>query len=659
VTGVSSSGGCASGGVASSGGAVGGRVGTQGGAPDAAPDAPAGGAPDAAPDTPAATPDVFTPFAQGKACSVDTDCALGNCVDGVCCNKAKSACAGCNACANSLTGADDGTCAPVSVGKDPHTTCADETATNPCGNDGTCDGKGVCRKVSTSHVCTPASCSSDGKTFTPASTCDGVGACNATAPQGCGAFECATTGCLQTCTSQADCVGANYCNLSVTPAVCAAKKVNGLPASQTYECATGVVADGVCCDKACSGCSACTLALNKQAAPSADGQCLAVVAGQAGHSTCTASPPCGLDGMCDGNGSCRFTAGGASCAANACTGSTLTTSACASSTHTCVPSSNLCPGSTACADATSCGTKKIQGAACSSTSDCAAGSCADNAAGTAKICCASACSNACQACKSDGSGCTTKNANVADSACGTTASCKTGLCTSGGVCQQASAGTNCGSSLFCTTTGQCTCQGGGTCPPPGLPCMAGAYSCSTGAQVCTPTVPLDSTHTCGSGPTCSDTTHFVGQSTCSSGSCVTPQAIGCSFGCNATAQPPACNTTCTGGTTACQGTCVNLATDWSARKYLQRGSRAPGFTRISRRCTGVTPRVVSCDSRSSDRLRPARFAGLHLTLSLGLSAIRIRSSPNTSIAGSLSTVAWPASKSMVPPPRRVPSESLT
>ena len=90
----------------------------------------ASGGIDAAQDLPVPTPDVPILLPLGKTCAADTDCVLGNCVDGLCCDKGKTACSGCNACANSLTGLDDGTCGPVSVGKDPHNTCADETTTN-------------------------------------------------------------------------------------------------------------------------------------------------------------------------------------------------------------------------------------------------------------------------------------------------------------------------------------------------------------------------------------------------------------------------------------------------------------------------------------------------------------------------------------------------
>jgi hypothetical protein len=51
----------------------------------------------------------------GSACTDDSGCDAGNCVDRVCC---ESACAGCNACAAELTGKSNGICAPVLAGQD-------------------------------------------------------------------------------------------------------------------------------------------------------------------------------------------------------------------------------------------------------------------------------------------------------------------------------------------------------------------------------------------------------------------------------------------------------------------------------------------------------------------------------------------------------------
>ncbi len=318
-------------------------------------------------DAPTATDgiDAQTILPNGSTCTADTQCTNGHCVDGFCC---ATACTGCNACSNTLTGKDNGTCAPVLSGQAAHNACTDETATNQCGNDGTCDGKSACRKVGTSHTCKAASCSSDGKTFTPTTTCDGNGACTIAIPQDCGGFQCVTAGCPKTCIVNSDCGTGNYCDTSTGK--CAATKSPGAPATNGYECTSGVVADGVCCDKACTGCNACTSALNGQAS-NTTGSCLPVVAGKsAPHSACPSGTECGMDGNCDGNGGCHYPLEGASCGTSSCNSTTsmLTKGTC-DSTHACQQSTGACPGLMACAsDLTSC-----KPAPCSVDADCATG----------------------------------------------------------------------------------------------------------------------------------------------------------------------------------------------------------------------------------------------------------------------------------------------
>jgi len=229
----------------------------------------------------------------GAACSISDDCALGNCIDGVCC---EGDCTGCKACAAKLTGKSDGTCAPVVGGQDPHNQCDDLTATNQCGTDGACDGSGECRKVSSSHVCAAASCT--GSTFKPVATCDGAGACNTPMTESCGTYPCATTGCAKTCSSQADCSGTSYCKItSGTSGTCMAKNPNGTLASSAFECSSNVVADGVCCDMACTGCRACSGA---PLTGGVAGQCLNVVASSS--KSCPPASPCKFASACSAEG---------------------------------------------------------------------------------------------------------------------------------------------------------------------------------------------------------------------------------------------------------------------------------------------------------------------------------------------------------------------
>ena len=360
------------------GGAVGGATGgmTSGGTSGAV-DAPVGGAGGATGGTTSggaggstggttSTP-VDAVFANGASCTANGQCASTHCIDSVCC---ESTCTGCSACSNALTGLADGTCGPVVSGKNHQSACTDETATKPCGNDGTCDGKGACRKVGAGQRCADSSCSPDGSTFTPESKCDGNGTCLAATPQPCAPYQCVATGCAKICTKQSDCDAGNYCN--ITAGTCATQKTNGATATQTYECASGIIADRVCCDKDCTGCSACTAALNGQAT-NTTGTCMAVTAAKAAdpHGICpAASDPCGMDGTCNGNGGCHYAAVGSDCGTPSCNSSTsmLTKSACSSS-HVCTAgSATPCDGSRACASASACKT-----GACSANAECASG----------------------------------------------------------------------------------------------------------------------------------------------------------------------------------------------------------------------------------------------------------------------------------------------
>jgi|GEM_PF-2338708 len=507
----------------------------------------AGGSDDAAnPDAPSGLP-------NGSACQADGDCAQSHCLDGVCC---ESTCGGCKACSYALTGQDDGKCAAVASGVDPHDTCADETATSQCGSDGTCDGNGACRKVGANHVCADGSCSSDGKTFTPATTCDGKGACTVAVPKSCGQFQCAVTGCLVTCDPAATtspCDKGSYCD--TTAKVCTAQKPDGQPATQASECASGILADGVCCHDPCTGCNACTATLNGQAA-STTGQCLPVkTGGDDPHKTCTAAPPCGLDGKCDGSGACRYPALNASCAADSCTGSTLSTSVCDSS-HKCTVATSACPNSALCASASACKTGCTSSTDCASGNYCASGTCKPKLADGGSCAADGECQNG--HCIS-GICCATT--------CGECNSCSTGTC------KASDNGKTCGSGSgqFCNN-GTCgACADGSNCNPNNNPCQTGKVSCSTGSAVCqNPVSVADGTpNVCGAGKVCKN----GACATCADGSGCTGDAtdechtyaISCSTGdpvCKASGNKA--NTTpcgpgksCTGGKQYDQATCNN------------------------------------------------------------------------------------------------------
>ena len=596
------------GGVAGSGGSQSDVGGTTGSGGTISPDAPigAGGAlPDAdgtiSPDAPTGAggalpdaggtsqPDVpldASGLANGSICASDGQCASVHCIDGVCC---ATTCTGCNACSNALTGELDGKCAPVANGKIAHQACTDETATKPCGNDGTCNGKGDCRKSAAGKQCGDATCKTDTNTYVSAPTCDGEGVCSAGTPQPCSPYLCsAATGCNKKCTKQTDCDTGTYCD--TTLGTCAPSKPNGTTATQTYECTSGIVSDGVCCNKDCTGCSACTAALNGQAA-STTGTCLPVTTakGAAPHSACTiGSDPCGMDGTCDGNGNCHYPAVGSDCGNPSCnlTTSMLTKSTCSSS-HTCTPgTAAACAGSMAClATGTGCKTgacstngdcasgtycvsggtcgKRPQGDACSGPGECSSGFCADG------VCCNAACTELCKACNLTGTSkgtCTRLGSGqpVHGTVCTSDGSTCGGSCngSSDTACFYPPSGQNCGTAASCssdlTALNASACNGNGSCGSANQSCSTAGKYCDTGTTSCA------NKKTSGS---CTLPIQCSSNSCCSS-SCV---SLGTNTNCSACGDACLSPKTCLGGTCSCGGgyttcgsTCCNNSSQFCA-----------------------------------------------------------------------------------------------
>jgi hypothetical protein len=250
------------------------------------------------------------PQTGGASCTAGSQCANGNCVDGVCC---ETACTGlCSACASTRTGAADGLCRPVTAGTDPDSECAADPFAS-CGHDGTCDGAGACRLYAAGTGCTNESCS--GSTDSPARTCDGAGTCLAGTTASCAPYVCGATSCATTCTADTDCTTGYFCSAGV----CTARETNGTACGAAGACQSGFCVDGVCCENACTGaCMTCggvgTL-----------GQCTPAVSGTDVRNDCTAdtTTSCGNDGFCDGAGACRKWAVGTTCGVAACASATL------------------------------------------------------------------------------------------------------------------------------------------------------------------------------------------------------------------------------------------------------------------------------------------------------------------------------------------------
>ena len=111
-----------------------------------------------------------------------------------------------------------------------------------------------------------------------------------------------------------DCAASHVC--SPVTERCELKRESGASCESDWQCTTGHCADGVCCERACSGCEGCRKAYTGLA----DGSCGPVLAGLDPHLSCRNPDSCTENGSCtcEGNSE-RLPArcnGGGQCAAN-------------------------------------------------------------------------------------------------------------------------------------------------------------------------------------------------------------------------------------------------------------------------------------------------------------------------------------------------------
>lgn len=176
----------------------------------------------------------------GKACTSPSECASGNCVDGVCCGSA--ACGACQSCA---TPGSEGTCAVVARSTDDVAHCA---------ADQTCDGLGTCRSKNGTACSTDANCTSlncvDGICCDVACAGSGAGTCRSCSEAGrvgtCVEVRC-KSGEGASCAANADCLNGS-CLTSYRDG-----DHDGYGSAKVTRCelapATGyVLAGGDCCD---------------------------------------------------------------------------------------------------------------------------------------------------------------------------------------------------------------------------------------------------------------------------------------------------------------------------------------------------------------------------------------------------------------------------
>jgi hypothetical protein len=279
----------------------------------------------------------------------------------------------------------------------------------------------------------------------------------------------------------------------------------GVDCTTNEECESGHCVDGVCCADECRGqCRACNL-------PGAKGTCTLAPSGVNVRSSCADDgTPCGLDGTCDGQGSCRFKQPTVVCAQPSCTNGVLTRAATCDGRGACgTPSTRVCdpfvckPDGTDCYNTCtagsaeckppnvcnngSCGPKPL-GAMCTAGTECASGKCTDG------VCCNADACDPCKRCNVTGveGTCQPIGAGVTDARCNgappSAAGCgNTGRCTIDGLCEKWPAGTVCvaGSCDNNTIGGIAyparTCSAQGVCLAAPAPQPCNGYSCTVSA----------------------------------------------------------------------------------------------------------------------------------------------------------------------------------
>jgi hypothetical protein len=307
---------------------------------------------------PDSTPDMPL-IENGKPCESSGQCKLGNCVKGICCNTScDQACFSCN-----VMGLE-GICAPVPNGQVNANDCAVE-APSTCGRDGTCDGRGQCRRYQENTECAPVSCT-DG-VERAASRCDGNGMCKpSTMTKSCAPMTCKGSTCASNCDATTPCQPGAYCDATQH---CAPLLMNGQACTDNNQCASTHCVEGVCCNTDCTQkCFSC-----KVTSPTdLTGTCSPAAAGTDPRTECPAQDPttCGRAGGCDGtaNGTCRLHPNTTPCSPQSCTGSTQTAASLCNGLGTCLAGAQTDCGNYLCNTTTnSCRTT------CANSNECKAG----------------------------------------------------------------------------------------------------------------------------------------------------------------------------------------------------------------------------------------------------------------------------------------------
>ncbi|MBI2395501.1 MAG: hypothetical protein HYV09_38395, partial [Deltaproteobacteria bacterium] len=570
---------------------------------------------------------------NGEACTLATQCASGNCVDGVCCETACSG--GCDVCTT-------GKCTIVAQGNAGASpacgafVCNGSLAGCPtsCGNDADCSagyycnaaGTCVARKANGATCNTQAGvdCKSAGCRACASNNCiDGYccdtacggscdacngaalgwsGAANGTcaiAPvsyagsPSCGSYACngASATCATGCTSDAQCGSGSYCNAS---GACVAQKAQGSSCNLATDCktsgtcracGTGNCVDGFCCNTACGGqCQACDVT-------GAQGTCVTVTGAVHVNLAIPARTACAGTGACAStcNGSdatkCNYPGSAIACGSAACGAGVATAVGTCSGAGACnqstTPCGNYACGATTCK--TSCSTDAdcagssyyCSGAACvakkANGDTCGAGNNCASGNCVSGICCDTACSGAGLSCSITGS--IGRCSKVKGTACTTSSECGTGFCVDGVCCDGA-------------CTGQCqACDVSGS---------LGTCVTVTGAVRINTAIPARVV--CAGTGTCASTCNGVEATKCNyPGSSMSCGSASCTAGvatnagtCNGAGTCTQSTTTCGNyacGATTCKTSCT-VDTDCATGSYYCAGGACVAKKTNGDACTG-------------------------------------------------------------------------
>ena len=504
----------------------------------------------------------------GTACDCNQECGSRSCVDGVCCTgSCNGTCQACN-----IPG-KMGSCSSIPAGMAPvvASQCARD-GVETCGFDGTCNGKGGCRKYPDGTTCANGMC--DGATVKGAKICQ-QGTCDVGPDTVCAPFGCdASAGqCFDKCAVDNQCASSKRCEGGSC-----GKKNLGAKCGVGGECDSGFCADGTCCNTKCDGsCVSCNQALSK-------GECTPMLVDQPDpHKVCKdeGAGSCGQSGSCDGSGGCAKYGPSSTCRPGRCEGANLIPPSTCDGKGSCLTGNQVscapfacvgnackatCSSNADCAGSEckdgSCGLRG-KGQDCSSANQCASGSCVDG------VCCDGSCTGLCKFCASSQARGTCINvaANTPDprAAAGNTegpvcltddpSTCgRNGMCNGNGACQLWPSNTMCEgqscstaqntfySAKMCDGQGACKAQDNGsrTCFPNKCNGSACGNACGSDNDCVAPNACVDGR--CGpksAGAVCSKDSE-CDSSFCRQGVCCQTDCKGSCFSCGLSGNKGSC-----------------------------------------------------------------------------------------------------------------------